>query len=101
MAPIGMYPQELLLQNHFTVDVDIYLPLQELSEMPFVDYSLINETVQYVFKQGGATLEQLTAQIYDLLKARVPEAQKIRIAIKKHNPPMPGQIDYALVVLEH
>jgi 7,8-dihydroneopterin aldolase/epimerase/oxygenase len=99
-APIGLFPQELIIQNNFIVDVDIVLPTEPEKDLPFADYGIINEAVQIVFNQGGQLLETLALEIHKLLSIKFLQALKIRVSIKKLHPPLPGMQDYAMVVYE-
>ena len=99
-APIGLYAEELILQNSFIVDVDISIATTPGKDLPFADYGIINETVQLVFNRGAQLLETLVLEIHKILAVRFQEAQKIRVSIKKMQPPMPGTQEYAMVVYE-
>jgi len=95
---VGLYPQETLLQNRFEVDVDIHLGGK--GPYPFVDYVLINEVVQSAFKAGEQMLESIAERIHATLTERVTVAEKIKIVIRKYNPPMAGEVGYAQICLE-
>ena len=97
-APHGLYPQEHILGNKFEIDVDIWLP--DAQPWPFADYTLIRQTVADVFQQPGQLLETFTYNIHTALKEKFPVAEKIKVAIKKHHPPMAGDVSYAQVCYE-
>ena len=97
-APHGLYPQEHILGNEFVTDVDIWLP--DAQPWPFADYTLIRQIVADVFAQPGQLLETFVANIHAELKENFAESQKIRVAIKKLHPPMPGDVAYAMVCYE-
>lgn len=99
-APIGMYPEERIHGNDFEIDVDIYIPVNNALPWPFVDYSMIQNTVATIFAQPGELLETFVREIHESLKKQVPTAEKIRVCIRKMNPPMPGDIRYAQVCYE-
>jgi len=97
-APHGLYPQEHILGNNFEVDVDVWLP--DAQPWPFADYTLIHAAVVEIFLQPGHLLETFVANIHAALKAQIPVAEKIRVAVRKLHPPMPGDVGYAQVVYE-
>jgi dihydroneopterin aldolase len=99
-APVGLYPEEKILGNDFEIDVDVFLPIINEQALPFVDYTLIQNIVHNTFKQGGQLLETLAENIYTTIKINVPIAEKIKVAIRKLNPPLPGEVKYAQVVYE-
>jgi len=99
-APIGMYAEEKITGNDFEIDVDVYVPVNDAQPWPFVDYSLINDTVANVFQQPGEMLETFAQLIHRTLKEQVPFAEKIKVAIRKMHPPMEGDIAYAQVCYE-
>jgi dihydroneopterin aldolase len=97
-APLGLYKQEQVLFNTCMVDVDVEVP--DLQPWPYVDYTLIRQVVADAFSTPGLLLETLVLNIHTSLKATFPEALKVKVAISKLNPPMPGEIAYARVSFE-
>jgi dihydroneopterin aldolase len=98
-APHGLYPQEHILGNIFEIDVDIWLP--DAIPWPYADYTLIQSTVDAVFNRPGQLLETFVLNIYIALKEQFPLSEKIRVSIRKLNPPMPGEAAWAQVCYEH
>lgn len=99
-APIGLYPEEAILGNEFEIDVDISVPTSPTDALPFVDYTIIREVVEEAFHQPEKLLEGCIRNIHLALKAKFPQAEKMRIAIRKLRPPMGGEVKYAQVVFE-
>ena len=97
-APHGLYPQEHILGNEFEIDVDIYLP--DTQPWPFADYTLIQQIVADIFQQPGQLLETFTYNIHTALKANFQQAEKIKVAVRKLHPPMPGDVAFAQVCYE-
>jgi dihydroneopterin aldolase len=97
-APHGLYPEEHILGNIFETDVDIWLP--DTQPWPFADYTLIQQTVAGVFQQPGQLLETFVLNIHTTLKGKFPVAEKIRVAVRKLHPPMPGETAFAQVCFE-
>ena len=98
VAPIGLYPQEQILGNHFEVDIDVQVA--EFSQKKFVDYTVLNSLVQQEMKRSETILEQIALNMYEETKKAFSFAQKIKISIRKLNPPMSGSMAYAQVVFE-
>jgi dihydroneopterin aldolase len=97
-APHGLYPEEHILGNAFEIDVDIWL--NDTQPWPFADYSLIQKTVATIFQMEGQLLETFVLNIHTALKENFPIAEKIRVAVRKLNPPMTGEVAYAQVCYE-
>jgi dihydroneopterin aldolase len=98
IAPHGLYPEEHVLGNTFEVDVDI--ELLDVQPWPFADYTLVRAIVSNVFNEPGQLLETFVYNIHNQLKAEFPKAIKIKVAVRKLNPPMPGSVKYAQVCYE-
>jgi dihydroneopterin aldolase len=99
-APIGLYKEEHVLGNTFEVDVDVWAPTTEGKELPFIDYTILSATVAAAFKEPEQILEALAEKILTSIKSAFPISDKVRVCIRKLNPPMAGCIQYAQVCLE-
>jgi dihydroneopterin aldolase len=99
-APHGLYAEEQVLGNQFEIDVDVQLATVADKALPFVDYTLISSIVADVFLRPEQLLEKFVQQIHSELKSHVPEALKIKVAVRKLHPPMTGDIRYAQVCYE-
>lgn len=99
-SPHGLYPEELVLGNDFEIDVDIYLAVSNTKPWPFVDYALIHGIVVNVFNQQGQLLETFVQHIHSAIKMNVPDAEKVKVAIRKMHPPLQGDVNYAQVEYE-
>jgi dihydroneopterin aldolase len=97
----GLYPQEQIVGNVFEIDVDIFISASGDKQLPFVDYSMIHKVTDEAFKQPGQLLETFALYIHTSLKEKVPEAEKIKVTIRKMHPPLPGDIRYAQVCYEN
>ena len=97
-APHGLYPQEHVLGNAFEVDVDIFLP--DAQPWPYADYTLIHQSVTEIFHREGQLLETFVHNIHTQMMATFPEAMKVRVAVRKLNPPMQGETRFAQVCYE-
>lgn len=94
-APIGLYPEEKIIGNAFETDVDIWLP--DVQPRPFADYTIVHSTVNEAFLKPYELLESLVYDIHSTLKVQFPLADRIKVAVRKLNPPMKGDIAYAQV----
>lgn len=99
-AARGVYAEEHVLQNQFEVDVDVFVPVTDISQVSFIDYTIIRKEVSTAFEQPHDLLEHFVNDIYNALKNSFPQAEKIKIVIRKLNPPMSGQAAYAQVSFE-
>lgn len=95
-----MYAQEQKIENRFEIDVDIMVPAIDTNEIPFVDYSIIRKVVAEMFEKPYDIIEHYIRDIHAGLKQQFPGSEKIKIGIRKMNPPMPGQVGYAQIVFE-
>ena len=99
-SPRGLYAEEHKIHNSFEVDVDIIVPAGNVNEIPFVDYTILRAVVAQAFEQPYELLEHFIRDIHTQLKQSFPESERIKIAIRKMHPPMPGRVGYAQVVYE-
>jgi len=99
-APYGLYEEEHVLENHFEVDADIRMQHVSGYNWPFIDYTRINDIVIAVFNHKAPLLEDFTQTIHAALKQQFPMADKVKVTVRKKNPPMPGEVQYAQVCFE-
>jgi dihydroneopterin aldolase len=97
-APIGLYAEEKVTGNTFEIDVDLFLP--DKQPWPFADYSLIHGIVAGIFQPPGELIETFVQHIYDALAKEFTIAEKIKVTIRKLNPPMSGEVGYSQVSYE-
>lgn len=97
----GMYPEEAIRGNDFEVDVAVFLPIGIQDDWPLIDYSRISEIVHFVMlAETVPIMEMLVQDIWIRIKQEWPELAKIRVAIRKLNPPMKGDVHHAQVSFE-
>lgn len=96
----GLYAEEEVVYNKFEVDIDVHIASSSVKELAFVDYTVIRKTVGLAFDRPHKMLEHFIRDIYAELKQRFPESEKIKIVIRKLNPPMEGEVGYAQVSYE-
>ena len=99
-AARGLYKEEHAIPNQFVVDVDVFVNAADPREFPFIDYTIIRETVRLAFEQPHELLEHFIRDINTQLKTKFKEAEKVRIVVRKMNPPMGGETSYSQVAYE-
>ena len=97
-AYVGLYPEEQINGNHFIIDTEVWLP--DAQPWPFADYTLIREAAEKVFSGHELLIETCVQRLHADLRALFPVAEKIRVCVKKLNPPMPTPVDYSMVCYE-
>jgi dihydroneopterin aldolase len=99
-AFVGVYDEEKILGNDFEVDIDVHLPAKTGTPWPFADYTRINTLAREAFAEPTYLLEDVIQRLHASLKGTFEDAEKIRVAVRKLHPPMPGQVAYAQVAYE-
>lgn len=99
-APVGLYPQELVLGNQFEVDIDVQSEKSSLEKGYFVDYTVLNDIIQNAFLSKETTLEIVVRKIHEAAFTAFPFILKVKVSLRKMTPPMQGNMAYAQVVYE-
>ena len=99
-AKIGLYPEEKIKGNDFEVDVDVFVKTVEGKPFPFYDYAIIHGIVTDAFMNDVELLEQLVKTIHCNLKNTFKEAEKIKVTVRKMNPPLSSDVRYSQVSFE-
>jgi dihydroneopterin aldolase len=99
-AKIGLYPEEKIKGNNFEIDVDVVGRTNSSEDFPFIDYSIIHKIVKEGFEQEGELLETFVKNIHSALKEEFFDAEKVRVAIRKMNPPLGTDVKYSQVSFE-
>lgn len=100
----GCLKEEAKIGGHFTVSVEMDLDLMkartcdDLKET--ADYVLVHNIVREEMARPSKLIEHAAHRILERLKKELPFVQKFIIRLKKHNPPVNGQVGSATVVLE-
>lgn len=100
LAPFGLYPEEWVLGNRFEVDIDVQTAVSDVAGGRFVDYTVLNNIIRNAFVAEEQTLERIAQDIHAAAYAAFPFVMKIKVAVSKLQPPMPGNMAYARVVFE-
>jgi dihydroneopterin aldolase len=97
-APVGLYPQEAFILN----EVEIALSVSQkaaIDNLPLIDYTVLHAIAAEAVQQPAALLETLLQRIVTRIETGYP-GSRIRVSVRKLNPPMEGQVDYSEVAWE-
>lgn len=99
----GVFPQENIVGNVFTVDLKIGLKLEKSCESDDLDdtvsYADIYGDVKSEMMVPSKLLEHAAFRIIRRLKNKYPLIDTVEIKLSKRNPPIGGQADSASIVL--
>lgn len=99
----GVFPQETVVGNLYTVNLKIEIDLEKSSRTDdledTVSYAEIYEQVKHEMMIPSKLLEHVAGRILRNLKSNFPLIETVEIKVSKRNPPMGGQLDCASVVL--
>lgn len=90
-APVGLYPQEAVLENELEINIAVRDTNATIETLPFIDYSKIYTLVRRVCTQRTELLEQLLQELFQQLRALYPHCL-FNISIAKCNPPVGGKV---------
>ncbi len=100
----GFYPEEQILGNHFLVDVEVEFKSEnkaadEISNT--INYEELYSVLAEEMKQPRKLLETLVQEMISKIQKKYPFLETIKVGIKKLNPPLPGEVKYALVEITY
>lgn len=98
----GLFPEEEKLGQHFNVDVELYLPLEEAGKTDqmekSIDYGEVFNLIKTIVEGESKKLIETVAQsIADQLLNKYVKLQSCTIRLKKLHPPINGHYDYVAV----
>lgn len=101
----GYFDEERVTGNDFEVDLTFYTSLQEsaLSDdlAKTIDYSEIQKIVESIMQGDSVKLiETLAYRIGSALSAAYTNISSLEVSIRKLNPPMNGETEYAEVTMK-
>lgn len=99
-AKVGLYAEEKITGNDFEIDIDVHVKTNSTDALPFIDYSIFHQIVLEEFNKEGELIETFVKHIHAAIKEKFIEADKVRVAIRKMNPPLEGDVWYSQVVYE-
>ncbi len=95
----GFYPQEQVLGGKYLIDVEVEFQPEKVNDelSNTVDYQVLHSILSAEMQQPRKLLETLVQEMADQIKQKFPFLEKIKIGLKKLNPPLPGEVGYSLV----
>jgi dihydroneopterin aldolase len=101
----GVYPEENVLGNRFTVDLELHTNFKVAMETDrldgTIDYAQLYSLVKARMDQRVKLLEHLGYGIVQDIRAAYPEVDQIRITLKKQQPAIGGLVDFSGVSLSY
>jgi len=100
----GYYAEERKIGNKYTVDV--YMQVEMTSAVHHdkldgtVDYERVYELVTEVMTEEANLLEHLAGKLIEKIKKSFANVLAVRVKVCKHNPPIKGLCQRAVVTLE-
>lgn len=100
----GHYKEEQIVGNRFLVDLDIEADTMKAAESDELDdalnYQIAYKVVKNEMKRYTSNLlEHIGGRILDALYRELPGIQKVKVKIRKMNPPMGGPIKSVSVTM--
>jgi dihydroneopterin aldolase len=99
----GFYPEEQKLGTKFIIDVEVdFMPPGNINEDKIsntVDYEKVYNIVCDEMKHTRKLIETVAQAIADRVKKRYPFVDRVRICIKKLNPPLHGKVDFSSIII--
>ena len=100
----GVYEEEQLSGNNFTVDVYIQTSFEEAAENDDIKGTINYETVflicQQVMREKVQLLENIAQQIIAKLKHQFDSIQEVQVRVRKNNPLPGNRVDSAFIELD-
>ena len=100
----GVFEEEQMIGGKFIVDISVFTDMLGAALYDdlegTLDYEIIFHIVKKNMLQSVKLIEHLAHNIIVDLRAVIPEDDKIRIKIRKLNPPLGAKIGASLVELE-
>ncbi len=99
----GFYSEEHILGNHFLVDAEVEFQSKNMDDeiANTVNYEKLHSIVAEEMKQPRKLLETLAQEMVAKIRSAYPNLETIKVAIKKLNPPLPGEVKYSLVEITY
>lgn len=97
-APVGLYPQEAFLLNEIEMNISVSRAA-DIDDLPLIDYTILHSIAANAIQEPAELLETLVQRIVHNIEIQYP-GSKLKVAVRKLNPPMQGQVDYSEVQWE-
>lgn len=100
----GCLSEETVIGGHYLVDVDLWCDFKDSSITDnlskTIDYVDVNRIVEEEMAKPSKLIETVAYRIVNYLKRDLPLLDKVRVEIKKFNPPIDGDVNFVSVVVE-
>lgn len=101
----GAYPEETVLGNRFTLDLeletDFKKAMMEDDLSATVDYSKLYQLIKSRMDVRVKLLEHLGHMIVSDILEVYPETKQIRLTLKKHGPALGGLVKFSAVQIQY
>lgn len=101
----GAYPEESILGNRFTLDLELETDFSEAmihdDLKSTVDYSILYKLIKDRMDVKVKLLEHLGHLIVQDILKEYPQTMKIRLTLKKHHPALGGLVDFSSVQIQY
>ena len=100
----GCLPEETSIGGNYIIDVDLWCDFKDsaitddLSKT--IDYVDVNRVVVEEMATPSKLIETVAYRIVNHLNKKLDLLQKVRVEIKKINPPIDGDVNFVSVVVE-
>jgi dihydroneopterin aldolase len=99
----GFYPEEQLIGSRFLVDISVsFAPTGNLGDDEIdntVNYEQLYNIACVEMKNTRKLIETVGQSIFDTIKQKFPFVKRIRVCIKKMDPPLKGKVGHSNVVI--
>lgn len=103
-SPIGVSEEERANGNDFSVTIsfeaDVVRPGITDNINDAVDYSIVYRLIKDEMHQPACLIENAAHRILQRIRLEMPTIGRIRLDIRKHNPPVGGPVEYSSIVIE-
>ncbi len=95
----GFYPEEQILGSSFLLDVEVEFKNEDVEDdiSNTVNYEKLYFILAEEMKQPRKLLETLVQEMIEKIRTDFPFLEKVKVGIKKLNPPLAGEVKYSLV----
>jgi len=99
----GFYPEEQLIGSRFLVDISVtFIPTGNLNEDDIgntVNYEQLYNIASHEMQHTRKLIETVCQGIAGAVKIKFPFIEKMRVCIKKMDPPLKGKVGHSNVVV--
>ena len=99
----GYYEEERIIGNKYSVDVFINVDFSQAADDDklegTINYERVYQIVAEVMSIDALLLEHLAGKMIKAIKREFSSAEKVRVKVSKHNPPIKGLCQRASVEL--